>query len=206
MEQSLAIAEAGIKSKEFGLIILDSIGSLAPKKVKEDELTDANVALIASRLTVFVQRNGYAIQSSNVSFIGINQVRDKIGSYFNEMHTPGGHAWKHILSLRIQLARASDIEQDGEKIGIMTRFVIKKNKLARPFRTYMIPIMFGKGIDSTRDLIEFATMLGVLDKSGPYVKYNGNTIGLGIAKTADAFISNPELMQEIISKCYESVK
>lgn len=208
MEQTLNIAEIGIRSNEFELIVLDSIGSLSPKKVKEDELTDANVALLARIMTTWVQRNAFDLKKNNVAFVGVNQVRDKIGSYYGGFETPGGHAWKHILSLRVQLSRISDIEKtvDGkkEKLGIYTKFIIKKNKLAPPYRTFTFPIMFGSGIDSIRDIVEFATVVGVLSKGGSYYKFEGETLAMGMVKTIEHLKENGEVLDKIVNMCYNS--
>lgn len=206
MEQSLEFAEAGVQSKEFHLIVLDSIGSMAPQKVFDDELTDANVALLSRLMTTWVQRNAFSLRNNDVAFVGINQVRDKIGSYLSTFETPGGHAWKHLLSLRVQLSKATDIEQDGNKIGINTKFVIKKNKLAPPFRTFMLPIIFGKGIDTMRDVVEFGTMLGVIERGGSYYKFEGNTLGQGMNKTIEYLESNKETLDKIVEMCYNVTK
>ena len=104
MEESLGIAEAGVISGHFNLIVLDSIGSMSPKKVQEKELEDDTMGLLAKRLTVFLQRNAFQVRYGDIAFIGINQVRDKI-SFFGGLETPGGHAWKHLCSLRIELRK-----------------------------------------------------------------------------------------------------
>ena len=205
MEQSMRIAELAINDGDFNLIVLDSIGSLAPKKVKEDELTSSNVALLSRFMTTFLQRNAYNVRKSNIAFLGVNQVRDKIGAYISTFETPGGHAWKHITSLRIQLSRATDIEQDGTKIGIMSRFVIKKNKLAPPYRSFTIPIIFGKGVDTTRDAIEFASMLSIMEKRGPYFAFGGETLASGMNKTIEYLNNNKETLDKIIKACYDTI-
>jgi len=205
MEESLTIAEYAIKDGNFNLVVLDSIGSLAPKKVKEDDLTDSNVALLSRLMTTFLQRNAYGIRRSNLAFLGVNQVRDKIGAYMSTYETPGGHAWKHITSLRIQLSKGIDIEQGDEKIGINTRFVVKKNKLAPPNRAFTIPIIFGYGVDRLRDVISFASMLGILDKAGPYYKFEGETLASGVNKTIEYLKENQETLDKIVKACYNSV-
>jgi recombination protein RecA len=205
MEETLTIAEYAIKEGNFNLIVLDSIGSLAPQKVKDDDLTDANVALLSRLLTTFLQRNAYGVRKSNLAFLGINQVRDKIGAYMATYETPGGHAWKHITSLRIQLSKGIDIEQGDEKIGINTRFVIKKNKLAPPNRAYTVPIIYGEGVDTLRDVISFANMLGILEKGGPYYKFEGNTLASGVNGTMEYLRNNPEILDKIVKACYNSV-
>jgi recombination protein RecA len=206
MEDTIKVAELAINSGDFNLIVLDSIGALAPKKVIEDELTDSNVALLSRFLTTFLQRNAFNVRRNGVAFLGVNQVRDKIGAYISSYETPGGHAWKHITSLRIQLGRATDIEQEEVKIGINSRFTIKKNKLAPPNRTYTIPIIFGKGIDRMRDVIDFATMLGVMDKGGPYYKFEGETLASGMNKTIEYLNTNKEVLDKIVKACYNSIR
>lgn len=211
MEQALEIAELAIKRKEFDIIVLDSIGSMSPLKVQEDDLTDSNVALLSRTMTKFVQRNASNVKEAKVAFIGINQVRDKIGAYISTFETPGGHAWKHILSLRIQLSKAEDIKVpvEGEKdkvIGINTRFTIKKNKLSAPLKTFFIPIIFGEGIDSYRDVIQFAEVLGVLTKAGAYYKLGEDTIGQGMNKTIEYLKENKDTLDKITKLCYDTVK
>jgi len=205
MEDALFIAEEGIRSGKFGLIILDSIGGMAPKKVMDDELTDANVALLSRIMTTFVQRNAYMIRENNTAFIGINQVRDKIGSYFGGFETPGGHAWKHILSLRIQLSRISDITKGDEIIGILSKFVVKKNKLAPPFRSFTVPIIFGEGVDTIRDIVEFSSNLGIIGKRGSYYVFDNETLDLGMAKTIEHLKQNPEKLDKIVTMCYTAI-
>lgn len=205
MEDSLKLAELGIASGDFGLVVLDSIGSLAPKKVLDDEITDSNVALLSRMLTVFLQRNMYSIRSNNVAFLGINQIRDKIGSYLSDVETPGGHLWKHNASIRIQLNRMADIEQGDQKIGINSKFVIKKNKLAPPYRTFYIPIIFGEGIDSERDTIEFSTMLGILERRGPYYKFEDTNLGIGMDNAIKFLKENTNVLDKIREACYNSI-
>ena len=208
MEEALLIAENAILSGQFGLIILDSIASMLPRKVKEDDLDDSNVALLARRLTVFVQRNAFNVQYNNVAFLGINQIRSKIGSYFGGWDTPGGWEWKHICSVQIELRGGKKIDVVGEEesIGINTNFTVRKNKLASPFRGFTIPILFGKGVDYLRDVIEFSKALGVIQVAGPYYKFEDETLGQGMNKTLEFLNNSPEVLDKIVSLCYSTNK
>lgn len=206
MEDSLFIAEEGIRSGSFGLVILDSIGSLAPKKVFEDDLDDANVALLARLLTTFVQRNAFEIREKKTAFVGINQVRDKIGSYMGGYETPGGHSWKHHCSLRIFLSKLADIKVgDNDPIGITTKFVVRKNKIAPPMRSFTFSIMFDKGVDIERDVVEFGIMLGVIDKRSGYYVFEDKTIGHGMLDACEFLHENQETLDKIINLCYNKV-
>lgn len=207
MEQSLGICEAGVRSKNFNLVILDSIGSMAPQKVFDDELDDANVGLLSRRLTTFLQRNGFEIRYNKVAFIGTNQVRDKIGAYVPTLETPGGHAWKHLASVRIMLTRMGGkdgvITQGEETIGVQTKFVVKKSKVSAPFRAFYFPIMFKGGIDKVRDLVEFASTMGIL--VGSYYSFEGKTIANGFNNTVDALRKDPITLDKIQKMCYNSI-
>jgi recombination protein RecA len=157
-----------------------------------------------------LRRNAYDVRSSDIAFIFVNQVRDKIGTYMGGVDTPGGHALKHFLALRIQLARIEDIEKvidkdHKEKIGINSKFTIKKNKLARPFRTFFFPFMFGKGIDYVTDLVNFSEMLGILQRRGSYYAFNGEMIGQGLAKTVARITDDKLLLDNIVKMCYNLV-
>lgn len=204
-EDNMSACEIGINSGEFACIILDSIGALAPTVEKNKELTDATVGLIPKLLTVWLRRNAVMIGRNKVAFIFINQVRDQIGSYVHAFSTPGGHALKHFASVRISLSKGEEIKQGTESVGINVKFTVKKNKLAPPFRSFLIPLYFGKGIDSIRDTILFAEMLGVLKRRGSHYVFDGNTIGQGIAKTATALSNNPDLLAKIRDVCYNWV-
>lgn len=198
-EQAFEIAERGIQSKEFRLIIFDSIGGLAPQKEKEDEFTDANVALIPRLLSKFLRRASFIVRTNNVAFLFLNQVRDNIGSYTHGYVLPGGHALKHFSSLMISMSKGEQIKFGDEIVGVVSKFTVKKNKLAPPFRSFFIPIIFGKGVDSMRDLVDFSITMGVLQKAGAFIKYKDSVIGRGLVNTVEYLEEHTEVAQEIYS-------
>jgi len=204
-EQALEIGEAGIASGYFDLIILDSVGALAPSKVKKGDLGDAHVALVARLIGQFIARSASMLRRNNVAFVFINQVRAKISRFVAGLDFPGGHALKHEASVEIFLRKAEDIKVGDEVQGILTQFTVKKNKLAPPFRTNYIPLTFGKGIDQGRDAVLFATLLGVISKSGAFYKFEGENIGHGILKASKTLEENPELLDKIREMCYNIV-
>lgn len=206
MEETLFICEKAILSKEFGLIVLDSIASMAPRIVKEKDLDDATMGVVARRLGVFIQRNLYPLAHSDSAFIGVNQVRDKFGAYIPTIESPGGHQWKHACSARVKLSRSSDIKQADKKTGIMVKFVITKNKLAPPYRSFMFPLMFDTGVDSYRDLVDFAATMGVLSKRGGYYVFDGETLGNGVINTIESIKSSSDTLDKIVKACYSLTK
>jgi recombination protein RecA len=201
-EDALTIAGKGIESGEFGLIVLDSVGALAPVQEKKADFEDMSYALVPRLITKFLRINAYKIRTNNVAFIFINQVRDNIGSYVKSFTTPGGHALKHYVSLILQLKKGNKIEANKEVIGINVTFTITKNKLSAPFRSATIPIMFGSGIDELRDLINFSEMTGVLQKAGPFYKFGDVTLGKGVIATIRFFEENQQVLDNVKKACY----
>lgn len=204
-EEALGIAESAIESSLFGLIILDSIGALAPEKEKEDALTDHNVALIARLLTKWLRRNSYAVKNNRVAFVFLNQVRDKIGSYLGGYDAPGGNALKHYIGARIEFRKGRKIEASGDVVGVETKFTITKNKKAKPYRGGTIPIIYGQGIDYYRDVLEFSKRLGVVRMAGSYYRFEGETLGQGMNNAVETLKSDTETLDKIVKMCYNSI-
>ena len=201
-EQALEVAEGGVASRKFGLIVLDSVGALAPQKLKDDELGDSNVALLARMMAKFLPRNAYKLQETNTAFLFVNQVRDKIGSYMGGYTMPGGHALYHQCSVIIFMGKGQPIKEGDVTTGILSKFTIKKNKVAPPFKTGFIPLKFGEGIDVGRDALDFATALGVVNKSGSWFSFDGEKLGHGANKAVAHLLENPEILDKIKEMCY----
>lgn len=201
-EDSFKIAELGINSKEFGLIIFDSIGALAPIKEKEDDFDDVNVALVSRQVSKFLRRNAYSIRTNKIAFLFLNQVRDSIGSYMSSYSMPGGHALKHYSSIIILLGKGGDLEFGKEKVGIKVKFTFKKNKLAPPYRAGLFPIMFGIGIDTYQDTLDFSSMVGVVTRSGPYYKFEEEVLGRGAIEAREYLQNNQDTLDKIWKLCY----
>lgn len=183
-ENAVEMAEYGIDSEEFELIIFDSIGALAPEKEKEDKFTDAQMTLVPRIMAKFLRRNADKIRTNRIAFVFINQVRDTIGSFMQTYSTPGGHAVKHFAALIISLTKGANIQQAGKTLGITSKFTIKKNKLAAPFKSYSLPIIFGQGVDYFRDLINFAVDLGIVSKKGSSYNFGEEYLGRGANQVA----------------------
>lgn len=203
-EAAFMVAEAGIEGK-FNLIIFDSIASVAPDEEMEKDFDDGTM-MISPRLNgKFLRRNIHKIKANEIAFLMTNQVRDDIGSYFGGYSMPGGHALEHYTSLRIYISRSSAIENsDDEKIGNYVNFVIKKNKVGKPYRQATTNIIYGDGINKYIDIISFGKLLGVIKSRGSYFGFDGDTIGSkpGILNTADHLSEDQELLDKIIEMCY----
>jgi recombination protein RecA len=204
-ENALNILESGLISGEFNLIILDSVGALAPKREMEKDLEKATVAETPRLLSKFFRRSAYFVRRNDVAVVFLNQVRDKVGSYVGGYESPGGHAIKHYCAVRIQLGKGQAIKQEGESVGVLTPFTVKKNKVAPPFRASTFPIIYGKGIDSVRDTVEFAKFLGVIKLRGSHYIFNDEHIAQGMNNVVATLTNDTDTLDKIVEVCYNSV-
>lgn len=208
-EDAFTTAEDGINSGAFGLIIVDSLGAMSPKKELDDELTDANVALLPRLLTKWLRRNSYKVKNNNIAFIFVNQVRDNIGSYMGGYVNPGGNALKHFLAVKIKFTKGQKITvgtgKNKDIVGVLTNFSIQKNKLAPPFRGATVPIIFGEGVDYLMDVLEFAKRLGVIRLAGSHYKFGDENLGQGQMQAKQYLSTTPDTLDKIVKACYNVI-
>jgi recombination protein RecA len=204
-EDAFIMAEAGIESGEFDLIVIDSIGAMASRKEKDVEFDKDTMGQLPKIVARFIKRNVFDIRTKDVAVLLLNQIRDNVGSYTKSFKTPGGHQLQHQAAVRISLTKGEDLKRGDEKVGILTKFVIKKNKLSPPFRSFTVPIIFGQGIDYLSDLIDFSELLGVIKKGGPYYKFEDKTLGQGKVATREFLMGSKETLDKIVETVYNLV-
>ncbi len=179
-EQALEIAESLVRSGALDVIVLDSVAALVPRAELEGEMGDSHVGLQARLMSQALRKLSGAIKQSNTCMIFTNQLREKIGVMFgNPETTAGGRALKFYASVRLDIRRIQAIKAGGEVVGNRTRVRVTKNKVAPPFREAEFDIMYNEGISKVGDILDIATVLGVIEKRGAFYRYAGDLIGQG---------------------------
>ena len=178
--------------------MLDSVAALVPKVELEGDMGDAHVGLQARLMSQALRKLTAAINKSACAVLFINQIREKVGIIWgNPEVTPGGRALKFYSSLRIDLRRAESIKKGTEIIGSRVKARIVKNKVAPPFKVAEFDIMFNSGISKESDIIDIASELGVIQKSGAFYSFNEIKLGQG-KENARLFLSeNAEISSQI---------
>jgi RecA protein len=206
-EQALEIAETLVRSNAVDLIVVDSVAALTPQAEIDGDMGDSHMGLQARLMSQALRKLTGIINKSKATVIFINQIRMKIGVMFgNPETTTGGNALKFYASVRMDIRRTGQIKVGDDIIGNRTKVKIVKNKIAPPFRLAEFDIMYNEGISKTGDILDLATQYGVVEKSGAFYKYGGETIGQGRDKTKTFLKDNPEIMSEIDNKVREAVK
>ncbi|WP_442600876.1 recombinase RecA [Paenibacillus sp. KN14-4R] len=199
-EQALEIAEALVRSGAVDIIVVDSVAALVPKAEIEGDMGDSHVGLQARLMSQALRKLSGAINKSNVIAIFINQLREKIGVMFgNPETTPGGRALKFYSSIRIDIRRVESIKQGNDLVGNRTRIKVVKNKVAPPFKQADVDIMYGEGISREGSLIDIATEMDIVNKSGAWYSYNNDRLGQG-RENAKQYLKEHKDVADIIEQ------
>src|SRR5574344_1492396 len=200
-EQALEICEALVRSGAISIVVIDSVAALVPQAEIEGEMGDSHVGLQARLMSQALRKLSGTINKTNTTAIFINQLREKVGVMFgNPETTPGGRALKFYSSVRLDIRRGEQIKAGDQVIGNRTNIKVVKNKVAPPFKTASVDIMYGEGISKEGEIVDLAADLSIIDKSGAWYSYNGEKIGQGKENVKQLFKENPELRNELDKK------
>jgi len=206
-EQALEITELLVRSGAVDVIVIDSVAALVPRAEIEGEMGDSHMGLQARLMSQALRKLTGVLAKSGTTALFINQIREKIGVvYGNPETTPGGRALKFYSSVRLEVRRKGDVKNGIEKIGNRVRVKVTKNKVAPPFKEAEIDLMFGRGIDKQGDLIQIATDLDVIQKSGSWYSIDGERLGQGKEKTVEALNEKPDLLANIREQVLKIVR
>jgi recombination protein RecA len=197
-EQALEIADMLVKSNAIDVLVIDSVAALVPKAEIEGEMGDHHVGLHARLMSQALRKLTGSIARSKTCVIFINQIRMKIGVMFGSPETTtGGNALKFYSSVRLDIRRIGALKNGQEIVGNRTRVKVVKNKLAPPFRQVEFDIMYGLGISREGSLLDMATDLELIEKSGSWFSYKGERLGQGRDNVKDLLKENEAMAMEL---------
>jgi recombination protein RecA len=207
-EQALEIAENLIRSGAIDIVVVDSVAALVPRSEIEGEMGDSKMGLQARLMSQAMRKLTSAIGKSGCTCIFINQLREKIGVMFgNPETTTGGNALKFYASVRIDIRKSGAAlkDKEGNVIGNQVKVKVVKNKLAPPFRIATFDIIFGEGISKAGEIVDLATDMDILQKSGSWYSYNEAKISQGRDAAKQFMLDNPEVANEIEMRVKEKI-
>ena len=197
-EQALEICEALVRSEVVNIIVIDSVAALVPQAEIEGEMGDNHIGLQARLMSQALRKLSGSINKTKTTAIFINQLREKVGVLFgNPETTPGGRALKFYASIRLDVRRAEQIKDGDRIIGNRTNVKVVKNKVAPPFKSASVDIMYGEGISKDGELIDLAVDINIIEKSGAWYSYNGEKIGQGKENVKIFLKNNPDIREKI---------
>ena len=200
-EQALEICEALVRSGAVDVVVVDSVAALVPKAEIDGEMGDAFVGLQARLMSQALRKLTGVINKSKTTVIFINQLREKVGIMFgNPETTPGGRALKFYSSVRLDVRKTETLKRADQVIGNRTKVKVVKNKVAPPFREAEFDIMYGEGISKEGNILDIASNLDIINKSGAWFSYEGQRLAQGRDNAKQYLKDNPKLMEEVEKK------
>jgi recombination protein RecA len=204
-EQALEIADMLVRSNAVDIIVIDSVAALVPKAEIEGDMGDSHVGLQARLMSQALRKLTSTVSRSNCLLVFINQIRMKIGVMFGSPETTtGGNALKFYSSVRLDIRRIGAIKEaaatgakDPAVVGNRTRVKVVKNKLAPPFREVEFDILYGQGISRSGDLVDLASEMGIIEKSGAWFSFGADRIGQGRENAKTYVEQHPEVMEKV---------
>jgi recombination protein RecA len=200
-EQALDIAEHLIRSGAIDICVIDSVAALVPRGELEGEMGESKMGLQARLMSQALRKLTGSISKTGCCCIFINQLREKIGVVYGSPEvTTGGNALKFYASVRVDIRRIGQIKEKDEIVGNRTKVKVVKNKMAPPFRTCEFDIMYGHGVSKSGEIVDVASELNIVQKSGSWYSYEGTKLGQGRESVKTLLEDNPELSAEIEKK------
>ena len=205
-EQALDIAEALVRSGAIDIVVIDSVAALTPKAEIEGDMGDSHVGLQARLMSQALRKMTGTISKTNCIVIFINQLREKVGvMYGNPETTTGGKALKFYASVRIDIRKSEAIKDGKDVVGNRTKVKVVKNKVAPPFKSCVVDILYGEGVSRMGELLDYAVERDLIKKSGSFYSYQGERIGQGRDNAKAWLKNNPEAAEEIEKKVREDL-
>ena len=179
-EQALEICDALVRSEAISIIVIDSVAALVPQAEIDGEMGDSHVGLQARLMSQALRKLGGTINKTKTIAIFINQLREKVGVMFgNPETTTGGRALKFYSSIRLEIRRSEQLKMGDGVVGNKTNVKVVKNKVAPPFKTCVVDIMYGEGVSREGEVIDLASEAGIVEKTGAWYSYQGEKLGQG---------------------------
>ena len=203
-EQALEICDALVKSEAVSIIVIDSVAALVPQAEIDGEMGDSHVGLQARLMSQALRKLSGSINKTNTIVIFINQLREKVGVMFgNPETTPGGKALKYYSSVRLDIRRGEQIKNGTDVIGNKTNIKVVKNKVAPPFKSASVDIMYGEGVSQNGELVDLASEANIIEKSGAWYSYKGEKLAQGRENVKLLLKSNNDFREEIETQVRE---
>jgi len=197
-EQALDICEVLVRSGAIDIVVVDSVAALVPKAEIEGDMGDSHVGLQARLMSQALRKLTSVISKTNTVVVFINQLREKVGvMYGNPETTTGGKALKFYATIRIDIRKSEAIKEGKEVVGNKTKVKIVKNKVAPPFRTCGVEMMYGEGISRTGEILDFAVEMDLIQKSGSFYSYNNERIGQGRDNAKRYLLDKPDVFDAL---------
>lgn len=174
-----------IETDQVGLVVIDSLAVMLSQQAYEKDMTERTYGGISMALTLFSKKAEMLCAKHDCTIIGINQLRENMNSPYGGTITPGGRAWRHACSVRLEFRKGNFIDDKGNELkrsaeapaGNLVQIHIAKTKVCKPDRrTGFYTLNYDYGIDVEADLVDTAILYGLIRQAGAWFTFvDGDT-------------------------------
>ena len=205
-EQALEIVDMLASSEAVDIIVVDSVAALVPQSELEGGMSDSNVGAHARLMSKAMRKLTGVLNKSNCTVIFINQLREKVGVvYGNPEVTTGGRALKFYASIRIDIRKAEAIKEGDKILGNSVNIKVVKNKVAPPFKSCKVDLIFGEGFSKVGELLDLALENNLAKKSGSWYEILGERAGQGRDAAKQYLLDHEDVFQALEEQIYQSL-
>jgi recombination protein RecA len=204
-DDNLQIAEELIKTDEVDVVVVDSISALLPSAMAEGEIGDNYIGQLARLMSKACNKLTPIVNRTNTLLIFVNQTRHDIGKWGDSRVPTGGEAVPFYATGRIKVEGGESknsriLNDDGVVIGHECNFLVIKNKLAAPWRSANINLIYGQGYDFVSEIVNLSIDFGFIEQSGAWFEVAGERVQ-GKKNLVDMFRERTELYTDYRSRC-----
>lgn len=194
-EMALDIVDQLVRSSAVDVIVVDSVAALVPRAELEGDMSDQQIGLQARLMSKAMRKITGSLAMSKCTVIFLNQLRSKVGVIFGSPEvTAGGNALKFYSSVRLDTRRKEVLP---DNVGIKVKVKVVKNKVAAPFKTVMLDVLFGEGIDRMGCLVDSALELDIIERKGSWYAFKGINFAQGRLNAAEHLKKNLDMAEEV---------
>ena len=205
-DQALEIAEHLIRSGAISILVVASVAALVPKADLDCDMGDSHIGIQARLMSQAMRKLAGVINKTNCIAIFINQIREKVGVMFGSPETTsGGRALKFYATIRLDIRRVEQIKSGSDVVGNLTRVRVVKNKVAPPFKSVDVELIYGQGVSKEAEILDMAVSQDIINKSGSWFSYNDEKLGQGRENIKQFLKDNPNLREEVLNKVKEKL-
>ena len=203
-EQALEIVDMLAGSEAVDIIVVDSVAALVPQAELEGGMADSNVGAHARLMSKAMRKIAGVLNKSNCTVIFINQLREKVGvMYGNPEVTTGGRALKFYASIRIDIRKAEAIKEGDKIIGNTVNIKVVKNKVAPPFKSCKVDLIFGEGFSKIGEVLDLAIENDLAKKSGSWFEILGERAGQGRDAAKQYLVDHQDVYEALVEQLHK---
>src|SRR5690606_9549804 len=115
-------------------------------------------------------------------------------------------ALKFFSSVRLEIRRAESIKVGNDIVGIRSNVKVVKSKVAPPLKSAAIDIIYGTGISRSGEILDLASDIDLVQKSGAWYNLGDEKLGQGRENARIYLEQHPKLLDDLEEKILEHYK